>query len=70
VSLDEHDKPIRGDITEQHRTEMMQIASLIQLSFLRRDERACPKMPDRLVKKLRKNADEFLSAQKCQQQCR
>lgn len=67
MSLDDYQNPIPDDvddIREQHRNEMMQMASLIQLSFLRRDEPACQEMPDRVRSKIMNKANEFLSAQK------
>ena len=56
-------KSIPDDLSPAERDEMMKIAGLTQLSFLKIDAPACQEMPEHLREKILTKADEFFARQ-------
>jgi len=56
-------KAIPNDLSQQQRDEMMNIAGLTQLSFLKLDADACQDMPEHVRDKILTKADEFFAKQ-------
>lgn len=56
-------KAIPNDLSQHQRDEMMNIAGLTQLSFLKLDANACQDMPEHVRDKILTKADEFFAKQ-------
>lgn len=65
LGADQNDllKAIPEDLTQRQRDEMMRVAGLTQLSFLKLDANACQDMPEHVREKILTKADDFFAQQ-------